>query len=111
MLRACSSQLSGGLQHLFSLSLDLQRVLAHLRPLFCTSQDLLHFAYQPYVGLDDAVICLLQKAHSALDRPNTTVHITFFDFSCAFYTILPKLLKVKLEVKLEDFPLTAWITA
>lgn len=130
LLKACSSQLCGVLQHLFNLSLHLQRVpvlwktsclvpvpkkgrpaaledyrpvaltshimkvmerlvLAHLRPLVCPSQDPLQFAYQPHVGVDDAIIYLLQKAYSSLDRPNTSVRIMFFDFSSAFNTIQP----------------------
>ncbi|KAK0132216.1 hypothetical protein N1851_032980 [Merluccius polli] len=72
-------------------------VLAHLRPLVCPSQDPLQFAYQPHVGVDDAIIYLLQKAYSSLDRPNTSVWIMFFDFSSAFNTIQPRLLRAKLE--------------
>ena len=59
---------------------------------------------------DDAIICLLQKAHSALDRPNTTLRITLFDFSSAFKAGQPRLLQVKLEDVRVDSLLIAWIT-
>ena len=65
----------------------------HLRPVLCPSKDLLQFAYQPHVSVDDAIICLLQKAHSALERPNTIVRITYFEFSSALNTIQPRLLR------------------
>ena len=82
-------------------------LLVHLRPLVCPSQDLPQFAYQPYATVDDAIICLLQGTHSALDRPNTTICISFFDL--AFNTIKPELLKVKLEDMQVDSLLTMWI--
>ncbi|KAI3368075.1 hypothetical protein L3Q82_026898, partial [Scortum barcoo] len=50
-------------------------VLEYLRPKVCPSQDLLQFAYQPHVGVDDALLYLLQKAYFSLDRPNTTVRL------------------------------------
>jgi len=150
VLKDCSSQLCGVFQHLFNLSLHLQRVpvlwktsclvpvpkkgrpaaledyrpvaltshimkvmerlvLAHLRPLVCPSQDPLQFAYQPHVGVDDAIIYLLQKAYSSLDRPNTSVRIMFFDFSSAFNTIQPRLLKAKLESTQVGAPLITWV--
>ncbi|KAI3368432.1 hypothetical protein L3Q82_025445, partial [Scortum barcoo] len=41
----------------------------------------------PHLGVDDAVIYLLQRAHMHLDGGGGTVRITFFDFSSAFNTI------------------------
>ena len=38
-------------------------VLAQLRPQVRTFLDPLQFAYQPHLGVDDAVIYLLQRAH------------------------------------------------
>ncbi|KAK0144790.1 hypothetical protein N1851_016638 [Merluccius polli] len=64
--------------------------------LACPSQDPLQFTYQPHVGVDDSIIYLLQKAYSSLDGPNTSVRIVFFDFSSAFNTIQPRLLRAKL---------------
>ncbi|KAK0148535.1 putative RNA-directed DNA polymerase from transposon BS [Merluccius polli] len=84
-------------------------VLAHLRPLVCSSQDPLQFAYQPHVGVDDAIIYLLQKAYSSLDCPNTSVRVMFFDFSSAFNTIQPRLLKAKLENMQVGAPLVTWV--
>ena len=84
-------------------------VLVHLRPLVCPSQDPLQFAYQPHVGVDDTLIYLLQEAYSSLDRPNTAVRVMFFDFSSAFNTIQPKLLKAKLENMQVDSPLVTWV--
>ena len=84
-------------------------VLAHLRPLVCPSHDPLQFAYQPHVGVDDAIIYLLQKAYSSLDRPNTSVHIMFFDFCSAFNTIQLRLLKAKLEDTQVGAPLVTWV--
>lgn len=85
-------------------------VLTHLRTQVCAAQDPLQFAYQPHVGVDDAIIYLLQRAYSSLDKPNTMVRITFFDFSSAFNTIQPRLLSEKLERMDVDAPLIAWIT-
>ncbi|XP_069011388.1 uncharacterized protein [Embiotoca jacksoni] len=42
-------------------------VLAHLRPLVKSSLDPLQFEYWPRVGVDDAIIYLLQRAQSHLD--------------------------------------------
>ena len=84
-------------------------VLAHLRPLVCSSQDPLQFAYQPHVGVDDAIIYLLQKAYSSLDCPNTSVRVMFFDFSSAFNTIQPRMLKAKLENMQVGAPLVTWV--
>ncbi|KAI4883190.1 hypothetical protein NFI96_029396, partial [Prochilodus magdalenae] len=68
-------------------------VLTHLRPLVRPSMDPLQFAYQPGVGVDDAVIYLLHRALFHLEKPGSTVRITFFDFSSAFNTIQPGLLQ------------------
>ncbi|TWW53746.1 hypothetical protein D4764_0109260 [Takifugu flavidus] len=84
-------------------------VLTHLRPLVSPFQDPLQFAYQPKVGVDNAVIYLLQRAYSSLDRLNTTVRVMFFDFSSAFNTIQPRVLRAKLENMQMDAPLFSWI--
>ena len=72
-------------------------VLAHLRPQVRSFLDPLQFAYQPHLGVDDAIIYLLQRAHSYLNGSGCTVRITFFDFSSAFNTIQPRLLTDKLQ--------------
>ncbi|MBN3314359.1 RTJK polymerase, partial [Atractosteus spatula] len=43
-------------------------VLSHLRPLVSSSLDTLQFAYQPNVGVKDAIIYMLQRAYSHLDK-------------------------------------------
>lgn len=60
--------------------------------------------------MDDAVIYLLQRAHSHLDGPGSTVRITFLDFSSAFNTIQPLLLREKLQVMRVDTSTISWIT-
>ena len=62
------------------------------------------------LGVDDAVIYLLQQAHLHLDGGGSTVIITFFDFSSAFDTIQPLLLGEKLRVMGVDTSIVSWIT-
>ena len=85
-------------------------VLAHLRPQVKSSLDPLQFAYQPHLGVDDAIIYLLQRAHSHLDQAGRTVRITFFDFSSAFNTIQPVLMREKLQAMGVDTSTVSWIT-
>ncbi|KAI3376306.1 hypothetical protein L3Q82_016414, partial [Scortum barcoo] len=89
-------------------------VLRHLRPLVSPNMDPLQFAYQPGIGVDDAVIYLLQRSLSHLEDAGNTVRITFFfffDFSSAFNTIHPSLLRVKLERAGASDQLAAWVTS
>ncbi|KAI3360753.1 hypothetical protein L3Q82_012990 [Scortum barcoo] len=85
-------------------------VLRHLRPLVSPNMDPLQFAYQPGIGVDDAVIYLLQRSLSHLEDAGNAVRITFFDFSSAFNTIHPSLLRVKLERAGASDQLAAWVT-
>ncbi|KAI3357224.1 hypothetical protein L3Q82_015685, partial [Scortum barcoo] len=85
-------------------------VLRHLRPLVSPNMDPLQFAYQPSIGVDDAIIYLLQRSLSHLEDAGNTVRITFFDFSSAFNTIHPSLLRVKLERAGASDQLAAWVT-
>ncbi len=62
-------------------------VLSHLRSLVCSSLDPLQFAYSPQVGVEDAIIYMLQRIYPHLDTAGSTVRIMFFDFSSAFNTI------------------------
>ena len=71
-----------------------------------TFLDPLQFAYQPQLGVDDAVIYLLQRAHMHLDGGGGTVRIAFFDFSSAFNTIQPLLMGEKLRVMGVDDTMT-----
>ncbi|KAI3364677.1 hypothetical protein L3Q82_011448 [Scortum barcoo] len=55
-------------------------------------------AYQPDIGVDDAVIYLLHTSLTHLEKAGSTVRIMFFDFSSAFNTIQPRLLGDKLQL-------------
>ena len=59
--------------------------------------------------MDNAVIYLLQKAHSHLDQNNIIVRITFFDFSSAFNTIQPLMLGENMEEMQVDKYMLAWV--
>ncbi|XP_049901791.1 uncharacterized protein LOC126391221 [Epinephelus moara] len=61
---ALTSHLMKTLEHL---------VLSHLRPAVGPSMDPLQFAYQPGTGVDDAVIFLLNRALSHLEKPGSFV--------------------------------------
>ncbi|KAI4895660.1 hypothetical protein NFI96_004663 [Prochilodus magdalenae] len=84
-------------------------LLVHLRPPVSPAMDPLQFAYQPGIGVEDAIIHLLHRSLSHLENAGSTVRIMFFDFSSAFSTIQPMLLKDKLECTGLDHHLTTWI--
>ena len=84
-------------------------VLEQLRPMVKPHLDPLQFAYQPRIGVEDAIIYLLNRVYAHLDKPGSTVRVTFFDFSSAFNTIRPALLGDKLTAMLVDPPLVSWI--
>ena len=67
-------------------------VMKVLERLVLALLDPLQSAYKLHLGVDDAVIYLLQRAHWHLDGGGSTVRITFFDFSSAFNSIQPLLL-------------------
>ncbi|KAM9852814.1 Fanconi anemia group J protein [Aulostomus maculatus] len=69
----------------------------------------LQFAYQPAIGMDDTFIFLLHRTLPHLEMPESTVRITFFNFSSAFNIIQPLLLRNKLELSGVDHDLTSWI--
>ena len=85
-------------------------VLNHLRHLVNSEIDPLLFAYRPGIGVDDAVIYLLHRSLSHLESTGSTVRVMFFDFSSAFNTIQPSLLRGKLEGAGVDCHLAAWTT-
>ena len=88
-----------------------ERLLLHvLRPQVLHAQDPLQFGYQEKVGVEDAILYLLHRAHSHLDRESGAVRIAFFDFSSAFNTIRPLLLRDKLTEMRVDPLLVTWIT-
>ena len=85
-------------------------VLRRLKPQTEHAQDPLQFAYQESVGVDDAVLYLLHRAYSYLDVRGNHVRIMFFDFSSAFNTIQPRLLRSRLDSMGLPSSITAWIT-
>ena len=150
LLKSCANELSGVMEHVFNLSLELKVVpqiwktscvvpvpktldpkdlssyrpvaltshlmktlqrliLGHLRSEVGPSMDPLQFAYCHNVGVEDAVIFLQHRALSHLEKPGSTVRITFFDFSSAFNTIQPVILRDKLERMGVDHQLSTWI--
>ena len=50
-------------------------VLNHLRPLVRDCLDPQQFAYQTDIGMEDAIICLLPRAYTHLERPQSMVRI------------------------------------
>ncbi|KAI3368496.1 hypothetical protein L3Q82_025509, partial [Scortum barcoo] len=105
-----AQQLQAGSSDRSHLMKTLERlVLAHLRPLVSSFMDPLQFAYQPDIGVDDAVIYLLHTSLTHLEKAGSTVRIMFFDFSSAFNTIQPRLLGDKLQLAGVDHHLTSWI--
>ncbi|TWW77898.1 cGMP-dependent protein kinase 2 [Takifugu flavidus] len=85
-------------------------VLTHLRQLVDSKMDPLQFAYRPGIGVDDAVIYLLHRSLSHLESTGSTVRAMFFDFSSAFNTIQPSLLRGKMEGAGVNCHLAAWTT-
>ncbi|KAI3365289.1 hypothetical protein L3Q82_010384 [Scortum barcoo] len=85
-------------------------VLRHLRTVVRPSLDPLQFTYQPQIGMEDAIIFLLHRAYIHLEEAGSTVRDMLFDFSSAFNTIQPALLKRKLLGMQVDAPLAAWTT-
>lgn len=89
----------------------MERLLLHqLRPQVSHALDPLQFGYRERVGVDDAILYLLHRALSHLDKGNSAVRIMFFDFSSAFNTIQPRLLGDKLTDMGVDLHLVTWIT-
>ena len=64
-------------------------VLQHLRPLVSDCLDPLQFAYRAKVGVEDAIIYMLQRAYAHLENKGSMVRIMFFDFSSAFKEVVP----------------------
>ena len=75
------------------------------------AQDRLQFAYQPGVGVEDAILYLLHRIHSHLDKGRGTTRILFLDISSAFNTIQPPMLQDKLNRMEVDPHPVAWISS
>lgn len=72
------------------------------RPLARSSTD------QSGITVEDAVIFLIQRSLSHLERSGSIVRIKFYDFSSAFNTIQPDLLRNKLDHAGVHHHLSAW---
>ena len=66
--------------------------------------------YQEKVGVEDAILYLLHRVHSHLDKKSSAVRTAFFDFPSTFNTIRPLLLRDKLTKMRVDPLLVTWIT-
>ncbi|TWW54295.1 hypothetical protein D4764_0109520 [Takifugu flavidus] len=82
-----------------------------LRPQVQHAEDSLQFAYRDKVGVEDAIIYMLHRVHSHLDKGSGTARILFLDFSSAFNTIQPLVLQDKLLQMRVDPCLVAWISS
>ncbi|TWW53744.1 putative RNA-directed DNA polymerase from transposon BS [Takifugu flavidus] len=82
-----------------------------LRPQVQHAEDSLQFAYRDKVGVEDAIIYLLHRVHSHLDKGSGAARILFLDFSSAFNTIQPLVLQDKLLQMRADPCLVAWISS
>lgn len=89
-----------------------ERVLLRhlLKPQVRHALDPLQFAYKENVGVEDAILYLLHRVHSHLDKGGCAVRIMFFDFSSAFNTVQPLLLRDKLVRMGVEPGLVTWIT-
>ncbi|XDV33499.1 hypothetical protein PO909_003895 [Leuciscus waleckii] len=84
-------------------------VLGYLHPLVNPSMDPLQFAYRPGIGVDDNLIYLLHRSLSHLKKAGSSLRNMFYDFSSAFNTIQPALLRDRLGDAGVDLHLSAWI--
>jgi len=69
------------------------------------SVDPLQYADMPNWSTTDASLTLLHKAQHHLDQTNAHVKILFMDFSSAFNTVQPYILKERLR----DLGLCSWL--
>ncbi|CAJ1079927.1 hypothetical protein NFI96_007151 [Xyrichtys novacula] len=87
-----------------------QLILRLLRSEVKDKLDSLQFTYKEHIGVDDAVLYMLHRVLSHLEEPGVYVRIMFFDFSSAFNTIQPTILKDKLTKMGVDPSCVSWIT-
>lgn len=83
-------------------------LLNYLRPLVKPSLDPLQFAYQAKIVVEDAIIYLLHRAYSHLDKLETSLGI-LFNFSSALKTIQPARSGSMLSAMQVHSPLVSWI--
>lgn len=51
--------------------------------------DPFQFTYQPHIGVQNAIIFLMHRANSHLERNGSTMKVMFFNFSSDFNTLQP----------------------
>lgn len=85
-------------------------VLTHLKTITNHLLDPLQFAYRANRSVDDAVNMGLHFILQHLDSPSTYARILFVDFSSAFNTIAPALLRDKLTQLSVPEPTCRWIS-
>ncbi|KAI4896520.1 hypothetical protein NFI96_029536, partial [Prochilodus magdalenae] len=111
VLKLCAEQLCGILQHIFNLSCSQERVPVRWKPSCVVPVPKKKHPVelnQNTIGVDDAVIYLMDKVHSHLDIAGSAVRIMFFDFSSAFNTLQPVLLGDKLRQMQLDESIISW---
>ncbi|KAK3568858.1 hypothetical protein QTP86_018498, partial [Hemibagrus guttatus] len=85
-------------------------VLSYLKDITDPLLDPLQFAYRANGSVDDAVNMVLHFILQHLDSPGSYARILFVDFSSAFNTIIPALLRDKLfQLNVPD-SMCSWIT-
>ncbi|KAK3516192.1 hypothetical protein QTP70_005691 [Hemibagrus guttatus] len=85
-------------------------VLSYLKDITDPLLDPLQFAYRDNRSVDDAVNMSLHFILQHLDSPGSYARILFVDFSSAFNTIIPALLRDKLfQLNVPD-SMSSWIT-
>lgn len=84
-------------------------VLPYLRSMVGRMMDPLQFAYLSHVGVEDAIIFLLHRAYSHLEKAGSKVRSMFFDFLSAFNSIEPGLLRDKVISADMEVPSVTWI--
>lgn len=85
-------------------------LLRRLGPQLKQATDPLQFAYRESMGVEDAVVYLLHRVLAFLESAGGYVRIMFFDFSSAFNTIQPLILRAKLEKLSVEPAVITWIT-
>ena len=83
-------------------------VLVHLRPLVAPFMDPLRYAYQLGIGVDGAIIFLLDRSLSHLEKPGSTVRIIFLhlmSWILDYLTNRPQLSTVRGPHREQSWPL------
>lgn len=84
-------------------------VLNILEPEVANYIDPLQFAYRKNRGVDDALLYLLNRCYSHLEKAGSSIRLMFYDFSSAFNTIQPHILAQKLSNMKIAPPTILWI--